>query len=290
MTKLPANPQTNAEDRSTSTERTTQPKPTTTSAANPAPVEAAAPSESQKARQTPDQEAALESLDITSTRMMPVPEPLWEPLPPEAHEEPRTERRRGLPTLALMCVVAVVSFVAGGVTARMSAQMPLVFPQKDEPVENTASFVQEPEQEVQEAAPVAEEPEQEEPETQVYTYDNGSDTGYDTTDDTPATPDAPQTTHRWDFDSEGDRFLTYDDENGRVTVDYDDYTFSFDVDDLLVDEGETDEQKQVQKNDTSWDYYFSPSEPTSNRTREYGYGTGYDTDSDRDLYGWTRIF
>ena len=92
-------------------------------------------------RQLTDEEQAYRSLDDTVMRPMPESEVIWDAEPirrPVPSAEPRWPRIR---TGALVAAVAVVSFVAGGLTARMSSQVPVLFAHKDEPIEATASSI-----------------------------------------------------------------------------------------------------------------------------------------------------
>ena len=303
MSNHPTDPQTNTDDRIT-TARPSQPQDTSSSPQAPTPVEAAVPShssadeplsrgpqETPEPQQQPgasasrDQRDALESLDVTTTRMMPQPLPLWEDAQVKEPEPTQPAQPRRLATAALVCVVAVVSFVAGGITARLASQMPLIFPQKQDVAPSTASLEQEPE-EAPQSTPVQEETSQA-PEDKTYTQTPTLPDDDSSQQDTYTTPEQDDTdslpTHRWDFDSEGDRSLTYDNDDNRVTIDYDGYLFSFDVDDLMGQETQNDTSQDT---GDEWSY----TAPPSSNTRTYGYGTGYDTEDDRDLYGWTRIF
>ena len=239
---------------------------------------AAARSESSPADTRADDAAqAVRSLDDTTIRVLPHHEPIWtesKRTVPEAASRPW----KRAPLFALIGAVAAVSFVAGGVFARLSAQMPMLVSGQSAPTESAASY-----------NPVApktqDEPEvpQGEPTHNPPSYD----TGYDTTDDVPTSNSSPNgdTTHRFDFDDEGNESLMYDEDTGMVTVDYDGYSLTVPIDELLGD-------------DQSLDYWSLPNS-YGQRTQEYGdqshgrdrdyrydYGTGYDTEEERDRYGW----
>lgn len=221
-----------------------------------------------------DEEAALRSLDDTTLRTMtmPQPVPLWEPDEPAATKPAEPTSRRRVSTFALVCAVAVVSFVAGGVTARLSSQMPLLFPQKSEPQTEVAATytpqapkTNEHEEEVEDPDPA--------PTTSPVGTPEYDETDTDTHGQT-ETPEAP--TYRWDFDDEGDRSVSYDTEHNRVTFDYDGYLFSMDLDELMAEpDGDADIDQTT-------------SEPETSNPNRYDNDTGYDTNYWRNDYGWTR--
>lgn len=225
-------------------------------------------------RQLTDEEQAYRSLDDTVMRPMPEAEVIWDAEPirrPAPSTEPHWPRIR---TGVLIAVAAVVSFVAGGLTARMSSQVPVLFARNDEPVEATASYEQAPsaeqvEQPVQNYEPVQEsEPlEQESEPTVDESYDTGYSTDYDTDYDT--TEDHGL---QWDFAPESNGSLGYDTDNNEVTLNYDGYSITFTLDDLLG----TDESTG-----------YEP-DPTQEQTYGYDGGTGYGTEGqrDRDSWGW----
>ena len=202
-------------------------------------------------RQLTDEEQAYRSLDDTVMRPMPESEVIWD--------------AEG----ALVAAVAVVSFVAGGLTARMSSQVPVLFAHKDEPIEATASYeqpapVEQPEEQVQEQVEIYEPVEQESEPTADEGYGTDYDTGYDTTEDHSL---------QWNFAPESNGSLGYDNENNEVTLNYDGYSVTFTLDDLLG----TDDS-------TSYETYS-----TQEQTHGYDGGTGYDTEEqrDRDSWGWS---
>lgn len=254
---------------------------------------------------TPDEAAALHSLDDTVIRAMPEPSVLWDERPMRMTEP---APRRPISTWVLVAVVAVVSFVAGGVTARLTAQVPLLFAQHEQPHETTASYVVPDQQEPE--SPAEEQPQDEPVDAPSY------DTGYDTddgwqnedvpdesaddswqTEDTTSEDEGGQddSTITWDIDGTGDRSLSYDYEDGRVTLDYDGNSFSLDLgggglgfggsddEDALVDEqpSETDDGYSYEGQDTGYD-------SGSGTDNGYGFdsGTGYDTSEDRDREVW----
>ena len=224
-----------------------------------------------------DEEEALKSLDDASlTRTMPQPIPLWEP-DDSADTTPATPATHSrMPTIALICIVGVASFVAGGMTARLSSQVPLLFPQKAEPQTEVSTAY----------APVTSttDAQQEQGEAEVegernvweYAPETSYEYGEDVPDSEPVAketspaPDAPS--YRWDFDSEGDRSISYDTDDNRVTFDYDGYLFSMDLDDLMAEPEE----------DTS------EAEPEERDPYLYDKDTDSDHGYDRDAYGWTR--
>lgn len=224
-------------------------------------------------RQLTDEEQAYRSLDDTVMRPMPEPEAIWDAEPirrPVPSTEPRWPRIR---TGVLVAAVAVVSFVAGGLTARMSSQVPVLFAPKDEPIEATASYeqpapVEQLEEQVQEQVESYEPVEQESEPTADEGYDTGYstdyDTGYDTTEDHGL---------QWNFAPESNGSLGYDNENNEVTLNYDGYSVTFTLDDLLGTNGST-----------SYETYS-----TQEQTQGYDSGTGYDTEEqrDRDSWGWS---
>lgn len=220
-------------------------------------------------RQLTDEEQAYRSLDDTVMRPMPESEVIWDAEPirrPVPSAEPRWPRIR---TGALVAAVAVVSFVAGGLTARMSSQVPVLFAPKDEPIEATASYeqpapVEQPEEQVQEQVESYEPVEQESEPTADEGYGTDYDTGYDTTEDHSL---------QWNFAPESNGSLGYDNENNEVTLNYDGYSVTFTLDDLLG----TDDS-------TSYETYS-----TQEQTHGYDGGTGYDTEEqrDRDSWGWS---
>lgn len=213
-----------------------------------------------------DEDAALRSLDITSTRIMPDPVPIWE-TSESVEAAPTATPHHRIATIALVCVVGVVCFVAGGMTARFAAQMPLLFPEKTEHAEVTATYAPAiPESDTQET-PV----EYSEPSPAPNTSLERNGTAPDATEESPTTSE-PR--YRWDFDSEGDRSLSYDTEDNRVTLDYDGYLFSMNLDKLMAEPD--DDTSQTTTEPEAYDQYL------------YDDSTGYDTTYDRDVYGWTR--
>lgn len=211
-----------------------------------------------------DEEEALRSLDDTPTRTMPQPTPLWEADEPATAAPPTTTPRHRISTMALVCVVAVVSFVAGGMTVRLTAQMPLLFPQQPEQVEAPTTYVpaatdtdeqEDPSEDIEPSPTPAPIDPLATPEHTEAAPETEPEDHADTSDDT--------LTYRWDLDSEGDRSLSYDTDSNRVTFDYDGYLFSLDLDELMA-------------------------EPDSRDPYLYDDSTGYDSYRERDTYGWTR--
>lgn len=227
-----------------------------------------------------DEDEALQSLDDTTIRPLPEVSAFWEPIDapvqvsaPTPDDAVRTRRR----TVALVGAVAIVSFIAGGFTARMSAQMPVLFAKAPEPVETTAAFEQPAPVTDTTQEPVGSDPE---PTPNPPSYDIGYDTTEhswgDEDDDKDKDFDSgadeqDETDLRWNFDDQGDRSVSYDNDDQRVTVDYDDYSFSFTLDDLLNTDNGSEERNY---------YEYAP-------RQRYDSGTGYDsTDAERDSYGW----
>ena len=227
---------------------------------------------------TPDESEAMHTLDDTVVRPLPDPVAIWERIETEQREQEPTIAPRKLSTWALVAVVAVVSFVAGGLTARLSSQVPVLFSQKEPVTEVVASYKE----------PATEE--QEEPEEPAVTTSSTPEpernTGYDTTDD--AYPqerqddgsqdvswqdqddtDDQDTTLTWDIDNTGDRSLSYDYENDRVTLDYDGSSMTLDLDGLLNGTAPDDETSSIDE------YSYIPDG-----------GTGYDSEEQRDWYEW----
>lgn len=221
-----------------------------------------------------DEAQAVRSLDDTTIRVLPNHESIWTD-EKNAPEEPKRHIWKHAPTFALVASVAVVSFVAGGIFARLSAQMPMLVADQPAAVESAASY-----------SPVA--PKAQEEVEETITHNPPSyDTGYDTTDDTPTTNSSPNggTTHRYDFDDEGDESLVYDEDTGMVTVDYNGYTLTVPVEELLGEDYSLDFW-------TLTDSYGQNTQEYGNqpygrdRDYRYDYGTGYDTEEERDRYGW----
>ncbi len=223
-----------------------------------------------------DEEQAYRSLDDTVMRPMPEAETIWDAESirrPAPTAEPRWPRVK---TGALVAAVAVVSFVAGGLTARMSSQVPVLFAQRDEPVEATASYeqaapVEQPEQPAESYEPV----EQDEPTADEGTdtgYSTDYDTGYDTTEDNSL---------QWNFAPESNGSVGYDTNDNEVTLNYDGYSVTFTLDDLLgTNDGSGSETGYTQEQVNGYG--------NGGDTR-YDSGTGYDTEEqrDRDSWGWS---
>ncbi len=226
-----------------------------------------------------DEADALRSLDDTICRPMPDQVRIWEADRVDVEEEQRSPfPKPRLSTAALVAGVAVVSFVAGGITARLSSQVPVLFQQDEpKPIESTAVYTptNEPaEEEPEEEAPV----EQEETEPQGIsetwnTYQSPRD--QTTTEDD--TGGSPERTYTWDLDSEGDRTISYDYDADRMTLDYDGYSFTVDLDQMMG-----------WPEDTSQTDGYGSSERWSDPSDGYRYdtGTGYDTEETRDRYQW----
>lgn len=229
-----------------------------------------------------DEAQAVRSLDSTDMRDLPSNGPLW---PDKRREPSQTNRRfwKHAPLFALVGAVAVVSFVAGGMFARLSSQTPVLVSGQEGPTETTASYtpVKPKYQDDVEETPEEEKEEAPSPTVTPPSYD----TGDDTTDDAPTSTSTPDnsTTHQFYFDSEGDEKLEYDEDTGLVTIDYNGYSLTVPIGELM---GEND----------SVDLWSTPSNPqgygprSQDRSRtydyDYDYGTGYDTEEERDRYGW----
>ena len=198
---------------------------------------------------------------------------------------------------ALVAGVAVVSFVAGGVTARMGSQMPVLFAERQQPLESIASLVEQAAPEQQEPLQVEspEAPVAEETEAPTDVNPPSYDTGDDTTDDAPWTTqeDSPWHTREdtsWDTDDtqtdgdqtdenrhnetlwyeytgdEGDRGFSLDTQDNSVTFDYDGHSIGFTFEDLISNKDD------LYKNDQHY---------------QYDGGTGDDvTNPERDVWGW----
>lgn len=225
-----------------------------------------------------DEADALRSLDDTIFRPLPDPVRIWDADSTPVEEQRPLVPKPHLSTAALVAGVAVISFVAGGVTARLSSQVPVLFQQDSpQPLESTAVY--EPAEEPAEEAPAHEEPvEQEEPEVrdtgEIWnTYQ--SPRSQTTTDDTSGSQ--PERTYTWDLDSEGDRSVSYDYDGDRVTLDYDGYSVTVDLDQVM---GWPTGTSQDDGSGSSDDGYG-----TSDGYR-YDSGTGYDTEETRDRYQW----
>ena len=242
--------------------------------------------------QPTDEDEALKALDDTSFRPLPELSAVWEPLKPAPADtmptqgRPEPGRFAKLRLYALVAGVAVVSFVAGGLTARLSSQMPVLFADKPRATEVTASF-QEPAEPTDTQEEPVEETDAETDEKLTIEPIVPSPPSIDTTVDAPeVTVDAPEVTddysdeptHRWDFDSEGDRSISYDSDRNNVTFDYDGYTFDFTLDDLLNDKSDVRGQDTWGQDDSSRD---------TEKERYNSWDTGDDaTDVERDLWNW----
>lgn len=234
-------------------------------------------------RQLTDEEQAYRSLDDTVMRPMPESEVIWDAEPirrPASGGEPHWPR---IKTGVLVAVVAVVSFVAGGLTARMSSQVPVLFERPEKPIEATASYeqtapseqaapVEQPEEQVESYEPVEQvesyEPvEQESEPAPDESYDTGYGTDYDTGHDT-----GEDHGLQWNFAPESNGSLGYDNDNNEVTLNYDGYSVTFTLDDLLG----TDDSSSSET-DSTWE-----------QAPGYDSGTSYDTEGqrDRDSWGW----
>lgn len=232
-----------------------------------------------------DEAQAVRSLDDTTInvlgdttiRTLPNHESIWAEDKRVTSETTRRSWKR-IPTFALVGAVAVVSFVAGGVFARMSAQMPTLVAGQPAPSENTASC--------DPVAPKTQEESEEQKEDSTHNPPS-YDTGYDTTDDAPPSNSSPNddTTHRYDFDEEGNESLEYDEDTGLVTIDYDGYSLTVPIDELLGDDHELDYWSLIDSYGQNTQNY---GDQTHGRDRDhrYDYGTGYDTEEERDRYGW----
>ena len=221
---------------------------------------------------TNDEHEALKSLDDTSFRTL--PDAIWEPEPaaPPAEVAPRGLSPR-VKTGILVSAVAVVSFVAGGVTARLSSQAPLLFAQEPAAREVTASF----DQRLEPAHPVEEEAEPEveavPDDTPAY-EDDSEDAGPDDLfeldhrqEQEVPEPQDKSTDWSWRYDDQDGNSVTYDPEHDQVNIDYYGYTLSVPVSDLWGDESSSDPWR----------------EQDTQQERTYDYRT----ESDNDLEGWS---
>lgn len=217
-----------------------------------------------------NEQRTVNSLDDTAMQPMPSSTALWEAVedarqPAVAPEKPTRKLR--LRTGALIAAVAVVSFVAGGAFTRLSSQVPLLFSEKPASTESVASYV-EPEQtapEQVEAEPVTPEPEEDSsPEDSQPTTDEQTDDDY---------------TWRWNLDSDGNDRITYDDTEDLVTIDYNGYSLTVPIGELIGYDGQSY---------PTGDGYYSQSPST--RDRSYGYTNDYNTYNDYiNGYGWNSV-
>jgi len=257
--------------------------------------------------------------------------PLWERVDPLKIPSDRPKPSR-LRTAAVVCGVAVVSFLAGGLTSRMSSQVPMLFGQNNQPVESVASYVPRTNQDEADAEKNA--PERNTTQTDATapkgtttdkdTTDTSKDSGKDksdkstgtTTDKTPTSKDKDsgdssskndssstnKNTNRdtssdspyntWYFNDNGDESISYNRDEGTVTIDYDGYSLTAPTEDLFGSEDLLEQWYQPRGNSDGYgssddygdpygyDYYYY----------DYGYGddygTGYDTEEDRDRRNW----
>jgi len=248
--------------------------------------------------QPTDEDQALNTLDDTTFRPLPELTGVWEPLEPTPEPaKPDTGKMSKLRLRALVAGVAVVSFVAGGITARMGSQMPVLFAERQHPIESIASLVEQAAPEQQEPLQVEspEVPVAQEPEEPTDVNPPSYDTGDDTTDDAPWTTqeDSPWHTREdtsWDTDDsqtdgdqtdenhhdetlwyeytgdEGDRGFSLDTQDNSVTFDYDGHSIGFTFEDLISNKDD------LYKNDQHY---------------QYDGDTGDDvTNPERDVWGW----
>lgn len=219
-----------------------------------------------------DEEQAVRSLDDTIMRPAPLRDTLWTE-EARAQAEPtraQTSSRR-VPTGVLMCAVAVVSFVAGGVVARLSSQMPVLFAEQPAATETVAAYHPSEQEDETTQTEVTQTPkEQEAPES--VTASPSYDTGDDTTDDS-TSRETDNTAWQWNFDENGDESITYQPETDEVTIDYDGYSLTVPIGELIGNRTElTELYSQQDTGERTWN------------DRSWTDGTGYDTEEDRDWY------
>ena len=221
----------------------------------------------------------------------------------------RRPRRKTL--IALVAAVAVISFVAGGAVARLSSQVPVLFGNKPETNETQASYAERPkEQALPEQAPAPEEVSQVQTEPQPETPQTPNDqqtptepedttsnppsydTGDDTTDDWSNTdsqqdyvesPDSSDQstddTWQWDLDQDGSNSISYNQNNNEVTFNYDGYQLTVPIGEI-IGYGESPDASSPYDNGTHYENNDTDSQ------RHDDYGTGYDTEEDRDRDQW----
>lgn len=236
-------------------------------------------------------------------------------------DDERGIRRK--PLIALVAAVAVISFIAGGAVARLSSQVPVLFGEKAETNETQASYSgKTSEQALPDQAPAPEEVPHVQTEPQTVTPQTPTeqqtpteptdaipnppsyDTGDDTTDDwgnTDSQQDYEQTQNdepqsyeespessdqdssdnawQWNLDQDGNSSISYDQEGNEVTFNYDGYQLTVPIGEL-VGYGRPDTSSPYD-NDTTYE-----NDSTSNQ-RNNDYGTGYDTEEDRDRDLWS---
>ena len=229
---------------------------------------------------------------------------------------------RRKPLIALVAAVAVISFVAGGAVARLSSQVPVLFGEKTETNETQASYSGKTnEQALPDQAPAPEEvshvqtepqtdtpqtptEQQTPPEPTVTTPNPPSyDTGDDTTDDWSSTDtqqdheqtqndgqqgyeespessgqDTSDNAWQWDLDQDGNNSISYDQEGNEVTFNYDGYQLTVPIGELVgygrPDTSSPYDNDTLNENDSTGDQWNND------------YGTGYDTEEDRDRDRW----
>ncbi len=224
-----------------------------------------------------DEDAAVRSLDDTVMRPLPYHSTICADEIRRPQQEQRPTSKPRISTAVLVCVVAVVSFVAGGVVARLSSQVPVLFSQEAEKTHTQASYEQKVVEPVTESQSEPEQDLEATPNEQTHNPPS-YDTGYDTVEETPnqSDPTADDTnTWQWNLDDEGNESISYDPYNNQVTIDYDGYSLSVPISDLVGDGNNG--YSPTAPNGT--DDYYAP-----NRT--YGDGTGYDTEETRDRNVW----
>lgn len=217
-----------------------------------------------------DEEEAIRSLDDTVMRPLPNDTSLWEAVeqsrqPYQTPAEPPRPRR--MRTVALVGAIAATSFVAGGVFARLSSQIPMLFAQRQEATEKVAAYTTQ-------TPTVTPELTQEEDEPESSPTPPSYDTGYDsdtydrnTTDDYQSPTDTTDDTSlQINLDEDGNQTITYDYDSDLVTLDYEGYSLTVPLGELMG--------------------YDSPS--TSTPSYPYGDSTGYDSEEERDYYSWSR--
>lgn len=259
----------------------------------------------------------------------PYASPLWERVDPLRipNERPKPSRLR---TAAVVCSVAVVSFLAGGLTSRMSSQVPMLFGQNNQPVESVASYTprttQDEADDAEKNAPERDTAQTDDTAPKATTNgteptDTSKNNGKDksdkstgtTTDKTPTSKDKDSSTsdtksdssstnkntnrdtsndspyNTWYFNDNGDESISYNRDEGTVTIDYDGYRLTAPTQDLFGDEELLEQWYQPYGMS---DDYSDYGDPYSYDYYGYGYGygddygTGYDTEEDRDRRSW----
>lgn len=227
--------------------------------------------------------------------------PLWEKVVPGASaDRPKAKR---LTTAALVCAVAAVSFVAGGLASRMSSQVPVLFGQ-GESAQSVASYkpyaTQRDAEDETDPFATTNTDQQADPRTPDNSTTRKQDDADSSTKDKgsnrytiPVDEDSSGSSNnksprgngssknnddsnKWYYNTNGDESISYDSDEDTYTIDYDGYTFTVPTDDFFDEE--MIERWYRPNGDSYYDYYLY----------DYGYGdeTGYDTEEDRDRRSW----